>query len=334
MLLDVQLDARPDLAADRARALAGTGVAGLFTFEGPHDVFLPLAAAAGVVDLDLMTNVAIAMPRSPMHLAHTAYDLQLMSKGRFRLGLGSQIKPHIENRYGATWGPPAARMREIVQAVKAILGSWQDGTRLDFRGEYTRHTLMPPTFVPGPNPYGPPPVLLGALGPVMTRTAAEVADGLLVMPFHSHRHFRERTLPAVAEGLARAGRSAESFGIFPQAIVAMGRTAEELAAATTGVRGLLAFYGSTPAYLPVLEAEGWESVQPELNALSKQGAIGAMMDLVTDEMVATLAVRGTPEECAAEIRRRFGDVAERVCGYFPGYDAPLEQVRDLAAALA
>ena len=334
MLLDVQLDARPDLAADRARALAGTGVAGLFTFEGPHDVFLPLAAAAGVVDLDLMTNVAIAMPRSPMHLAHTAYDLQLMSKGRFRLGLGSQIKPHIENRYGATWGPPAARMREIVQAVKAILGSWQDGTRLDFRGEYTRHTLMPPTFVPGPNPYGPPPVLLGALGPVMTRTAAEVADGLLVMPFHSHRHFRERTLPAVAEGLARAGRAAESFGIFPQAIVAMGRTAEELAAATTGVRGLLAFYGSTPAYLPVLEAEGWESVQPELNALSKQGAIGAMMELVTDEMVATLAVRGTPEECAAEIRRRFGDVAERVCGYFPGYDAPLEQVRDLASALA
>ncbi len=280
-----------------------------------------------------MTNVAIAMPRSPMHLAHTAYDLQLLSHGRFRLGLGSQIKPHIENRYGATWSPPAARMREIVLAVKAILTSWQDGTRLDFQGEFTRHTLMPPTFVPGPNPYGVPPVLLGALGPLMTRTAAEVADGLLVMPFHSHRHFRERTLPAVDEGLDRAGRSRDDFAVLPQVIVAMGRTDEELAAASAGVRGLLAFYGSTPAYLPVLEVEGWADVQPELNRLSKQGDFAAMFELVTDEMLTTLAVRGTPEECAAEILRRFGDVAERVCAYFPGYAAPADQVRDLAAAL-
>ena len=203
MLLDLQLDVPPEHAAARARELVGAGAAGLFTFEGPHDVFLPLAAAAAVgVETDLMTNVAIAMPRSPMHLAHTAHDLQRMSGGRFRLGLGSQIRPHIEKRYGATWSPPAARMREIVLAVKAILGAWQDGTRLDFRGEHTRHTLMPPTFVPGPLEWGPPPVLLGALGPVMTRTAAEVADGLLVMPFHSHRHVRERTLPAVAEGLS------------------------------------------------------------------------------------------------------------------------------------
>ncbi|MEI5671690.1 MULTISPECIES: TIGR03617 family F420-dependent LLM class oxidoreductase [unclassified Nocardioides] len=331
MLLDVQLDARPDLAAERARELVAAGVDGLFTFEGPHDVFLPLAAAAGTVETDLMTNVAIAMPRSPMHLAHTAWDLQLMSRGRFRLGLGSQIRPHIEKRYGATWSPPAARMKEIVAAVKAILASWQDGTRLDFVGEHTRHTLMPPTFVPGPNPYGAPPVLLGALGPVMTRTAAEVADGLLVMPFHSVRHLAERTLPAVQEGLERAGR--ESIAIFPQAILAMGRTPDELAAASLGVRGLLAFYGSTPAYRPVLDVEGWGDLQPELNALSKQGDVAAMMALVSDEMIDTIAVRGTPEECAAELGRRFGAVAERVCCYFPGYDAPLDQVGALAAAL-
>jgi probable F420-dependent oxidoreductase len=333
VLLDVQLDARPDLASGRALELTGAGVAGLFTFEGPHDVFLPLAAAAGAVETDLMTNVAIAMPRSPLHLANAAYDLQLLSKGRFRLGLGSQIKPHIEKRYGATWSPPAARMREIVLAVKAILGSWQDGTPLHFEGEFTRHTLMPPTFVPGPNPYGVPPVLLGALGPVMTRTAAEVADGLLVMPFHSHRHFRERTLPAVDDGLGRAGRTRAGFTILPQAIVAMGRTDAELAAASAGVRGLLAFYGSTPAYVPVLEVEGWADVQPELNRLSKQGDVAAMFELVSDEMLETLAVRGTPEECAAEIRRRFGDVAERVCAYFPGYDVPLDQLGDLATAL-
>ncbi len=334
MLLDVQLDARPDAAAERARALAGTGVAGVFTFEGPHDVFLPLAVAAGATDLDLMTNVAIAMPRSPMHLAHTAWDLQLMSQGRFRLGLGSQIQPHIEKRYGATWSPPAARMREIVLAVKAILASWQDGTRLDFRGEHTRHTLMPPTFVPGPNPYGAPPVLLGALGPLMTRTAAEVADGLLVMPFHSHTHLRERTLPAIEEGLSRRAEDAGPFAVYPQAICALGRTEAELTAATTGVRGLLAFYASTPAYRPVLDVEGWGEIQPELNALSKTGDVAEMMGLITEEMVETLAVRGTPEECAAELRRRFGDVADRVCAYFPGHDPGLDLVRGLATALA
>jgi len=127
VLLDIQLDARPDAAASRARSLAATGVAGLFTFEGPHDVFLPLAVAAGATEVDLMTNVAIALPRSPMHLAHTAYDLQLLSRGRFRLGLGSQVRPHIENRYGVAWDRPAARMRETVLAVKAILRSWRTG---------------------------------------------------------------------------------------------------------------------------------------------------------------------------------------------------------------
>jgi probable F420-dependent oxidoreductase len=255
-----------------------------------------------------------------------------MSRGRFRLGLGSQIRPHVERRYGAAWSPPAARMREIVLAVKAILGSWQHGTRLEFRGEHTTHTLMPPTFVPGPLEWGPPPVLLGALGPVMTRTAAEVADGLLVMPFHSHRHVRERTLPAVEEGLRR-GETNAPFAVIPQAIVAMGRTAEQLAAATRGVRALLAFYGSTPAYRPILDVEGWGDLQPELNALSKAGDDVAMTDLVDDAMVDTLAVRGTPEACAAEIRRRFGDLAERVCCYFPGYDPELEDIAALAGAL-
>lgn len=337
MKLDLQLDGRPDEAAERARALIEAGVEGLFTFEGPHDVFLPListATAAGLGYLprtDLMTNVAIAIPRSPMHLANMAYDLQLLSGGRFRLGLGSQIKPHIENRYGATWSKPAARMRETVLAVKAILNSWQDGTRLDFRGEYTRHTLMPPTFVPGPNPYGVPPVLLGALGPLMTRTAAEVADGLLVMPFHSARHFRERTLPAVAEGLELAGR--DRLDLYPQAIVAMGQTPDEIEAASFGVRGLLAFYGSTPAYRSVLDIEGWGDLQPELNALSKTGDVAKMIDLIDDDMLRTLAVVGTPEECATEIKGRFGDVADRICAYFPGSTHPPATIRALATAL-
>ena len=333
MFLHIQLDARPDKAGERARELAATGIDGLFTFEGQHDVFLPLAAAAATTDLELMTNVAIALPRSPLHLAHAAYDLQLLSAGRFRLGLGSQIRPHIESRYGSTWSRPAARMRETVLAVRAILDAWQHKQRLEFRGEFTKHTLMTPAFNPGPNPYGVPPIYLGALGPLMTRAGAEVADGLLVMPFHSVRHFRERTLPAIDDGLRRAGRTRADLDIVPQVIAAIGRTDSQLAAASAGVRALLAFYGSTPAYVPVLEVEGRAELQPQLNALSKRMDIGAMVDLIDDDLLTTLAVRGTPEECAAEILRRFGDVARRVCVYFPGYDVPDADIRALAAAL-
>ena len=298
-----------------------------------RQVFTPLVLASTVKGLDLMTNVAIALPRSPLHLAHAAYDLQLLSGGRFRLGLGSQIRPHIESRYGSTWSRPAARMRETVLAVRTILEAWQHNRRLEFHGEFTKHTLMTPVFNPGPNPHGIPPIYLGALGPLMTRAAAEVADGLLVMPFHSVRHFRERTLPAIDEGLRRAGRNRADFDVVPQVIAAIGRTDSQLTAAGNGVRALLAFYGSTPAYLPVLEVEGRAELQTRLNRLSKRMDVAAMVDLIDDDLLTTLAVRGTPEECAAEILRRFSDVAQRVCVYFPGYDAPDADIRALAAAL-
>ncbi|SEL53803.1 TIGR03617 family F420-dependent LLM class oxidoreductase [Rhodococcus maanshanensis] len=333
MKVDVQLDGRPEDAASRARELVALGADGLFTFEGAHDVFVPLVAASGAVEADLMTNVAIALPRSPMHLAHTANDLQTLSRGRFRLGLGSQIRPHIERRYGAQWSKPAARMRETVLAIKAIFAAWEGRAPLRFQGEFTTHTLMPPTFDPGPNPYGPPEICLGALGPLMTRAAAEVADGLLVMPFNSARHFRERTLPAIEEGLEIGGRSRSDLAIYPQVIVGTGRTPEELDAAARGVRRLLAFYGSTPAYRPVLEVEGWADVQPELNVLSKRGDVAAMTELIDATMMTTLAVHGTPEQCAAEIVARFGDHADRVCCYFPGYPVLNDHVAELISAL-
>ena len=182
MRVHLQVDGAPANVRASAREIAYAGADGMFSFEGQHDVFFPLVLAAEETDLQLMTNVAIAGPRSPLHLAHAAYDLQSYSRGRFRLGLGSQIRPHIEKRYGAQWGRPAARMAESVGAVKAILAAWEGLAPLDFRGDFFTHTLMPPNFNPGPNPYGAPPVLMGALGPVMTRKAAEVADGLLVMP--------------------------------------------------------------------------------------------------------------------------------------------------------
>ncbi len=333
MKVHLQVNGSPAEAASSAADIAATGADGLFTFEGQHDVFFPLIIAAGATSLDLMTNVAIAPPRSPLHLAHAAYDLQLYSGGRFRLGLGSQMKAHIEKRYGSTWERPAARMAETIAAIKSIFAAWEGQCRLDFRGEFFTHTLMAPNFNPGPNPFGPPPVLLGALGPVMTRTAAQVADGLLVMPFNSARHFAERTIPAISEGLRRSKRTSHDFQIIAQAMVAVGRDEADLATAINGVASLIAFYGSTPAYLPVLQVEGWADVQPELNALSKQGRFAEMRRLVSDPMVARIGIVGTPEECAQQIATRFSEHADEVCCYFPGYTPRTADIADLIGAL-
>ena len=336
MKVEVMLSGALEDSARRARELAATGADGIFTFEGQHDVFFPLVLAAGVAEetgIDLASNVAIAFSRSPMHLANTAYDLQVLTKGRFRLGLGSQIKPQIERRFGSVWSRPAARMREIVLAIQAILAAWEGEAKLDFRGEFTTHTLMTPAFDPGPNPYGKPPVLVGALGPRMTEIAAEVADGILVMPFNSARHLQERTLPAIARGLAKSKRSAGDVEIVCEAIVAMGETDEEIAAAMNGAKGLLSFYGSTPSYRPVLDVEDWGELQTDLNTLSKQGDWQEMPGLIDETMVRTIAVVGTPAEGAREIVARFGAFSQRVCCYFPGYPVTDERIATLVSAI-
>ncbi|MDH6246525.1 TIGR03617 family F420-dependent LLM class oxidoreductase [Mycobacterium sp. OTB74] len=333
MRVHFQVDGAPTNARQSARAIADLGADGIFSFEGQHDVFMPLVLAAEETNLRLMTNVAIAGPRSPLHLAHAAYDLQVLSGGRFRLGLGSQIRAHIEKRYGAQWGKPAARMGESVAAVKAIFSAWEGQAPLNFRGEFFTHTLMPPNFNPGPNPFGPPPVLMGALGPLMTRNAAEFGDGLLVMPFNSTKHFAERTVPAINAGLERANRSSNGFEVIAQAMVAVGRSDEALRTAVGRVAGLIAFYGSTPAYRAVLDIEGWGDLQPRLNTLSKQGDYGAMRALITDDMVRTYGVAGTPEECAAQIYARYGTQATDVCCYFPGYRPDSHDLADLVTAL-
>lgn len=331
MGLHVQLTATPVGAAERAVELERLGLDGAFSFESGHDVFLPLALAAPASELQLTTNVAIAFPRSPMVLASVANDLQLLSEGRFRLGLGSQVKPHIEKRFGSEWGKPVEHMREWVLAIKAIFAAWNDGAALDFRGEYTTHTLMTPAFDPGPNPYGAPGVLVAALGPRMHEMSAEVADGVLVMPFNSERHMAERTVPAIERGLATSGRSRRDYEVVVEVIVGMGRTDAELERATA-IRSLIAFYASTPSYRPVLEVHGWEALQPELNALSKRGGWAAMADLVDDTMMHTIGVWGTPRACATEIVRRYGGVADQVAAYFPGYDVDDEMLAEFVEA--
>ena len=302
-------------AAERARELRDAGASGVATFEGPHDVFAPLTLAATVPDLNLMTNVAIAFPRNPIHLAHQANDHQLLSSGRFILGLGTQVRAQIEKRFGAEFDKPVARMTELIAALRAIFAAWNSGERLDFRGDYYRHTLMTPTFNPGPNPYGPPPIYVGALGPRLTRAVAQHADGLLVMPFGSKRFLHEHTMPMVREGLEASGRDTTDLAVLPEIIVSAGETDAEREQAHARTRALLAFYGSTPAYRPVLAAHGWQDLQPELNTLSKQGRWEEMGGLIDDEMLHTIAACGTPADVAHHIRDRVDGIADTVCLY-------------------
>ena len=298
-------------ALERAEALRDAGASGVFTFEGPHDVFTPLTLAATVGGLDLMTNVAIAFPRNPIHLAHQAIDHQILTQGRFTLGLGTQIRTQIEKRFGAEFDRPVVRMTELVAALRAIFTTWSTGERLDFRGEYYRHTLMTPTFTPRDNPYGPPPIYVGALGPRLTKATAQHADGLLVMPFGNKKFLHEVTMTAVDEGLAAGGRTRADLAIVPEIIVSVGED-------HTATRQLLAFYGSTPAYRPVLDIHGWGDLQPELNALSKQGRWSEMGALIDDDVLHTIAACGTPAQVAAHIRDRVDGISDRICIYQPG----------------
>jgi len=308
MKIDVPLPADITHGGAAARDLTATGASGAFTFEGAHDVFVPLVlAAAARVPLDLYTNVAIAFPRSPLHLAHTAHDLHALSGGRFMLGLGSQVRAHIERRY-----EPAIRMKEMVQAVKAILGAWQDRSPLDFRGRFTSHTLMPPTFDPGPSPYGVPPVLIGAVGPRMTDVATEVADGLIVHPLNSKRSLQDHSLPAVERGLNRAGRDGTGFTIVAGAIVGVWEHDSRRTAVCTALRTMVSFYGSTPAYRVLLEADGYGDLQPELHRLSREGRWADMPGLIDDDVLDRFTLRGTPAEVGAALKARYEGIADRI----------------------
>jgi probable F420-dependent oxidoreductase len=288
-----------------AATLEAQGFDGLLSFEGAHDPFLPLAVAAERTErVELTTAIAIAFARNPMVCAYQANDLQLLSRGRFVLGLGTQIRPHVEKRFGQPWSKPNARMREFVRALRAIWHAWETGERLAFRGEFYTHTLMTPFFSPGPNPHGFPRVALAGFGPAMIAVAGEVADGWIVHPLNSPRYVREVGLPALERGLARAGRRRGDVEISCQTITMIGSTDAEVAAARAKARGQIAFYGSTPAYRVMLEHHGWGDLQPELNRMSKEGRWLDMMALVTDEMLDAIGVSGRPAEAGRRLRER------------------------------
>jgi probable F420-dependent oxidoreductase len=305
-------------AAEMAVAAEAGGFDGWFAVETQIDPFIACALAAERTErIDIGTGIAVAFARSPMTIAMQADDVQLLSEGRFILGLGSQIKPHITKRYSMEWSKPAARMRELILAVRAIWESWATDGSLDFQGDFYTHTLMTPFFNPGPNPHGNPKIMLAAVGPLMTQAAGEVADGLLVHGFSTERYVREATVPALEKGFAKAGRTRDEFEITAPAMVVAADTEEEIAEGVAFVKQQIAFYGSTPAYRPVLDLHGWGELQDELNAMTKQGKWDRMAELIDDEMVKAFAVVGTPEEAVAELRRRYGDIATRVTMTLP-----------------
>lgn len=326
-------------AGTNASDAEAVGYSGIWSAETSHDPFLPLVLAAEhTTEVELGTSIAVAFARNPMTLAATAWDLQAYSEGRFVLGLGSQIKPHITKRFSMPWSHPAARMREMVLAMRAIWNTWSTGEKLAFRGEFYTHTLMTPFFTPAASDlegFGPPKVFLAGVGELMTEVAGEVCDGFICHPFTTEKYLREVTLPALRRGREKAGATMDGFEIVGPSFVVTGNDDQEIEQAAAGTRQQISFYGSTPAYRPVLELHGWGGLQDELNALSKQGEWTRMGELIDDEILDTFAVAGQPEEIAAELSRRYGDVIQRISFYAP-YQSDPERWRavmdDLKAA--
>ena len=323
MKIDSSLSGPLEEIPQLAREKEAMGYSGVRTSETGHNPFLPLLLAAEHTStLELCTSIAVAFARSPMTLASEANDLQWFSKGRFTLGLGSQVRAHIERRFSMPWSHPAPRMRELVLALRAIWGCWDTGSKLQFEGDFYTHTLMTPFFDPGPNPWGTPRVVVAAVGSKMAEVAGEVGDGMLVHGFTTERYLRDVTLPAVSTGLDRAGRCRSDFELFYPAFVVTGRTDEEMAAAAAAVRERIAFYGSTPDYLAVLALSGWEDLHFELNAMAKRGEWAEMGNRIDDEVLDAFAVVGRPGDIVPALRRRFGGVIDRLSFYSPYLSDP------------
>jgi len=325
-----------DKAGPAAAQQEARGYDGIWVPETSHDPFLPLVLAAEHTErLDLATGIVVAFARNPMTLAQVSWDLQAASQGRFILGLGSQIKPHITRRFSMPWSSPAARMREMILAIRAIWESWNQGTKLDFQGDFYSHTLMTPFFNPGPNPHGDARVFLAGVGERMTQVAGEVADGFLCHGFTTRQYVDEVTLPNLTKGRAKAGKAMDGFQLAGPMFVVTGRDEAEMAEAAKGVKGQIAFYGSTPAYRPVLELHGWGDLQEELNRLSKEGRWAEMGNLIDDDMLATFAVVAPLDEVAGALKERWGDMLDRLSFYTP-YDTDRAQwdevIADLKAA--
>jgi probable F420-dependent oxidoreductase len=331
----VRIDATLDAGDHPAAAVAATvaaqeaaGFAATWAAEAAHDPFLPLALGAGATErIELGTGIAVALSRSPMHLAYLGHDLQVLSGGRFLLGLGSQVKAHVERRFGAPFDQPAARMRELVAALRTIWASWDDESPLDFRGDFYRHTLMPPLFRPAPSPFGPPAVFVAGVGTRMTAVAGEVADGFCAHSFTTTRYLSEVTRPALDRGRAAAGRT-DPVAVYLPLLLVTGDDEESMATARHAVKQSIAVYASTPTYRPVLDVHGWGDIQAELGGLVRQGRWQDLAAVVDDEMLEAFALVAEPDHVPACLDERYGGLVDRV-----SFSTPYDLTPTVASAL-
>jgi probable F420-dependent oxidoreductase len=312
-----------------ARAAEQAGFDGIVSFEIQNDPFVPLAFAAVATErIELGTGIAVAFPRSPMVVAQLAHDLHRQSGGRFHLGLGAQVKGHNERRFSVSWTAPAPRMREYVEALRAIWRCWELGEPLRYEGKHYRFTLMTPEFSPPATGLGRLPVSIAAVGPAMLRVAGRVCDGVRLHGFATRRYVEQVCLPNLEEGLARSGRPRSSFEVWGAGFVATGADEAEVQAQLEAIRYRVAFYGSTRSYHGVLAVHGWQELGMKLHEMSRRGRWSEMAAEVPDDVVRAFAAVGTYQELAAAIEERFGGVSDTVTlGFGPEVDPGL--VREL-----
>jgi probable F420-dependent oxidoreductase len=314
----VLIDAMLPIGIADVRGTAGeleqSGYDGLWVGETQNEPFMQLLQAAEATNRVVAgASVVIAFARSPMTVANAGYDLARYSQGRFVLGLGSQVKQHIERRFSMPWSQPAARMKEFVLALRAIWRSWDRDERLQFEGAFYRHTLMTPFFSPVRHDYRPPPIFLAGAGPKMTEVAGEVGDGFINHGFTTHRYVREVTMPALIRGRRRAGLdNLDGYTVTAPALIAVGRNGEQIDKAAALLRMHIGFYASTPAYRSVLALHGWEELQPELQRLAREGRWAEMAGQISDEILHEVGTVGDISSVAEQLRQRWGQVAERI----------------------
>lgn len=296
-----------------AQSVEADGYDIITTMENKHDPFLPLAVAAVETErVELATAIAISFSRSPMAVANASWDLNEASRGRFVLGLGTQVKAHNERRFSVPWTPPAPRMREYILGLKAIWRSWRHGEKLAFEGDHYRFTLMPPYFVPESLGLRIPPVTLAAVGPAMLRVAGEVADGVRLHPFCTPKYLEDTIMPELKRGMARSGRERAQFEITGGGFIATGPDDATVAERREWVRYRVGFYGSTPAYYPVFEAHGLEDLGFKLNAMTKAGEWDKLQDAISDDVLEHFLVAARHDELKAGIEARFGGLSDTV----------------------
>ncbi len=319
MKIDAQLGSLyPGKAADLAKRMQAMGFDAVWSFEAGHDPFLPLMAAAMATDrIEIGTNIAVAFGRSPFATAQAAWDLQQASNGRFHLGLGTQVRAHIERRYGMPFEHPAARLTDYIRCLRAIFDNFQNGTRPQYEGPFYKFILTNPAFIPGPIEHPHIPIYVAGVNPRMCRAAGEVADGFHVHPMHSTAYLQDVVRPAIDEGAKLAGKSVDDMDLHASVFCVLGETEAERAASERQIREQVAFYASTPNYRALLRHHGFEDLGKELSGIVRTGDFANIGDKVPDELLAEVAVATDFSKLGGLLKHRYTGLVQRIATYYP-----------------